>query len=291
MRSDHTFKGPDGEFHYIDWGGSGPLAHISHATGLCAGTYSPLAKRLKSKLRIVGMDDRGHGNSTAPADPHKLKTWDLFVDDLEGFFESLHEPVIAIGHSRGGVTSLVLAVKRPELIRAVILIDPSIIPLFWTLPLFLARKLGLTRFIPMVAQAGRRKNVWPDRETLFDAYRNKGAFRTWDEEFLKAYIADGTEETPDGSFKLCCEPLWEQQTFASCLHDMWRYIPLIRQPTLLLYGANSYAFLPSAVKRFKANFPDATFRCYSENGHFLPMERPDDTVKTIITFLKEKKII
>jgi hypothetical protein len=40
-RKDCTFQGKDGPFHYIDWGGSGLVAHFSHATGLCAGTYTP----------------------------------------------------------------------------------------------------------------------------------------------------------------------------------------------------------------------------------------------------------
>jgi hypothetical protein len=45
-RQDHTFQGTDGKFHFADWGGKGPLAHFSHASGLCAGTYTPLAERL-----------------------------------------------------------------------------------------------------------------------------------------------------------------------------------------------------------------------------------------------------
>ena len=58
-RDDQIFEGKDGSFHYIDWGGSGPVAHFAHATGLCAGTYTPLAKKLRSRLKMVGMDDRG----------------------------------------------------------------------------------------------------------------------------------------------------------------------------------------------------------------------------------------
>ena len=71
--SDHIFSGNGGDFHFIDWGGSGPMAHFSHATGLCAETYTPLAERLRPRLRICGMDDRGHGRTRAPADLRKLK--------------------------------------------------------------------------------------------------------------------------------------------------------------------------------------------------------------------------
>ena len=144
-RQDHIFETTDGNFHYIDWGGSGPLTHFSHATGLCAGTYSPLAERLTSHMRILGMDDRGHGQTRAPADLRKLKNWDGFVDDLESFFEYLGEPVIAMGHSLGATVSLLLAVKRPELIRALVLIDPTILPLSWMWWWYLAKKTGTAR--------------------------------------------------------------------------------------------------------------------------------------------------
>ncbi|MGD8740047.1 MAG: alpha/beta fold hydrolase, partial [Desulfobacterales bacterium] len=109
-RSDHIFKRSNGDFHYIDWGGAGPLAHFSHATGFCAGMYTPLAERLKSFLKVLGMDDRGHGSTKAPANPQELKNWDIFVDDLARFVENLGQPVIAMGHSRGATVSLLLAV-------------------------------------------------------------------------------------------------------------------------------------------------------------------------------------
>jgi len=112
-------KRSDGNFHFLDWGGAGPLTHFSHATGLCAGVYTPLAQKLRSHLNLIGMDDRGHGHTTAAAIPATLKNWNVFVDDLAHFFEHLNEPVVAIGHSRGTTVSLLLAIQRPELIHAV----------------------------------------------------------------------------------------------------------------------------------------------------------------------------
>jgi pimeloyl-ACP methyl ester carboxylesterase len=126
---EQMFKTPEGGFHYIDWGGSGPAAHFAHATGFCAEAYTPLADRLNARMRVLGMDDRGHGRTRVSADPRNLKGWDVFVEDQEKFFEHLCEPVIAMGHSRGGVASLLLAVKRPDLIRALILLDPTILSL------------------------------------------------------------------------------------------------------------------------------------------------------------------
>lgn len=290
MRQDHTFKGPYGDFHYIDWGGKGPLAHVAHATGFCAGMYSPLAQRLLPGLRVVGMDDRGHGRTRAPADPGKLKDWDIFAWDLARFFEHLREPVIAMGHSLGAVASLLLAVKRPELVRALILIDPTIFPLSWVWWWFLAKKTGLSRFINISARAAKRKRDWPDAQTILAAYRAKPPFDTWKEGFLDAYIADGTEENGQGRVRLCCDPAWEAKCFAACPHDIWKYVPRLRVPTLVLYGAESDTFLPAAVKRFRAKANRAVFRPLEKTGHFVPMERPDASGKAIMDFLDRNKI-
>lgn len=95
MRRIHSFKGPDGDFNYIEWGGSGPLTHLSHATGFCAGTYTPHCRKIRARLRMLGMDDRGHGRTTAEADPRNLKNWNAFAEDLAQFFNHLGKPVLA----------------------------------------------------------------------------------------------------------------------------------------------------------------------------------------------------
>jgi pimeloyl-ACP methyl ester carboxylesterase len=237
------------------------------------------------------MDDRGHGKTQAPADPKKIKTWDIFAHDLERFFEHLGEPVIAMGHSRGGVSSLLLAVRRPDLVRALVLIDPTILPFSWTVPWFLAKKMGLAKFVPIAYKAARRRRVWPDRQTLLTTYRNKLPFRVWKDGFLEAYVADGTKETNEGTVELSCDPTWESRVFAACSHDAWRYISRLKQPTLVLYGAASDTFLTPAVKRFKAKVPTATFGRFEKTTHFVPMERPGETADAILTFLKDHKIL
>ena len=286
-RTDYTFQGSDGEFHYIDWGGSGPIAHLAHATGLCAGVYTPLAERLRSRLKIFGLDDRGHGRTKAPANPKTLKNWNIFVSDLEHFFESLNGPVIAMGHSRGATASLLLAVKRPDLVRALVLIDPTILPYSWTWGWAFAKTVGLSRRIPIAATAAKRKNGWSDRKHILDSYKKKAVFRSWTDGFLEAYVNDGTEDTGNGTIKLCCQPAWESRCFAVCPHDVWRYIPQLQQPVLILYGAESDTFFASAAKRFQAEVPQVRLHRLEATGHFVPMERPDETVQTIFSFLNE----
>ena len=286
-----SFKGPDGDFNYIDWGGDGPTAHFSHATGLCAGVYTPLAEKLRSHLKMFGMDDRGHGRTKVPADPGKLSSWNVFAEDLENFVTHLNGPVIAIGHSRGATASLLLAVKRPELIRALVLIDPTILPYSWMWWWYLAQKSGLAKRVPIAATAAKRRYIWPDRQAMLKSYRRKAVFRSWQDGFLEAYVESGTEETPDGNIRLCCAPDWESRCFAVCPYDVWRYIPRLKTPTLVLYGATSDTFLAAAASRFKNKVPSARMISLEKTGHFVPMERPGETVEIILSFLRELDII
>ncbi|MFH0789225.1 MAG: alpha/beta hydrolase [Pseudomonadota bacterium] len=291
MVREDFFESAGEEFHTLDWGGSGPLTYLAHCTGLCAGAYSPLVDKLTPHLRVIGMDDRGHGKTRAKADPGELKNWDIFVEDLERFVESIQEPIIAIGHSRGGVVGMLLAIKRPELVRALILLDPTILPFSWMWWWFLAKKIGLSKYIPIAARAARRRKVWPDQETILKVYRSKGSFKNWQDGFLEAYIACGLEPTADGALRLCCDPAWESKCFSVCPHDVWRTIPEIKCPILLLYGERSDTFLPAAAKRFKLKNQAALLQGLPETSHFVPMERPEETTAAILDFLKGNKII
>ncbi|MGD8990417.1 MAG: hypothetical protein PVI00_03070, partial [Desulfobacterales bacterium] len=44
----------------------------------------------------------------------------------------------------------------------------------------------------------------------------------------------------------------------------------------------------TAAKRFRAKVPGAAFRMFEATGHFVPMERPDETADVILEFLKNE---
>lgn len=288
---ERTFAAPDGVFHYLDWGGDGPLLHLDHATGFCAQTYAPLAVRLSGALRVVAMDARGHGQTTAPADPARLRGWDVYVEDLARFVEHLAQPVVAMGHSRGGVVAALLAARRPELVSAVVLVDPTILPRGWRWPWLAAKKLGLAGRIAIAARAARRSPLWPDRETLLASYRDRPPFAAWQPGFLEGYVAGGTVDGEAGQARLACAPAWEARTFANCPHDVWRELPAVAQPTFVLYGTDSDTFLPAAARRFARQLPGAQLAPVPGTGHFLPMERPDQTAAAVLRFLRQRGLL
>jgi len=286
VKKDCQFQGRGGAFHYIDWGGRRHLAHFSHATGLCAAVYSPLVQHLTGDLHVLGMDDRGHGQTTAAAETDHLKGWGIFTRDMERFFSSFGTPFVAMGRSRGAVSSLRLAYTRPDLVKALVLVDPTILPKLSMGYIYFLKKTGLIRFIPIASRAAKRRAVWPDLPTIHSAYRKKSMFRNWDPAGLEGYLADGTRDNGDGQIRLSCTPAWESRCFSVYPHDLWRFIPRIQQPILIVYGGRSDTFQKRTAKQLKKAMPRASFNCFEKNGHFVPMEKPEAVAGAILDFIK-----
>jgi pimeloyl-ACP methyl ester carboxylesterase len=156
---------------------------------------------------------------------------------------------------------------------------------------YLAKKTGAARFVPIAYRAARRRRVWPDRETIRRSYQRKEAMKRWDAAFLKAYVEEGTTETADGPITWRCDPAWEARCFSTCPHDVWQFVPRVRCPTLVIYGRESDTFLPAAADRFRRKLPSAQLVGMENTSHFVPMERPEETVMTILEFLKHNRIV
>lgn len=77
------------------------------------------------RFHVVSYDARGHGSSPRfTADQRAGHPGEVMVDDALALLDQLDRPVV-VGHSLGGAVALAAAVRRPELVRALILEDPA----------------------------------------------------------------------------------------------------------------------------------------------------------------------
>ncbi|MEE4604660.1 MAG: alpha/beta hydrolase, partial [Desulfobacteraceae bacterium] len=207
---------PGGRIHYLDWGGSGPQAHLLHANGFCAGTYSPFVKYLLDDLHIIASDVRGHGGSDLP-DIHRVHHWNIFADDLKTLIDqTMSPPIVGIGHSLGAVTTYMAAATYPRLFSAIILIDPPIFPrrMLWLIAVM--KWLGLAGNIPLARGARRRKKTFQGKKEALKRFASgRGIFKTWSQEFVEAYLECGLLEKDSETAILKCDPELEAQIFES----------------------------------------------------------------------------
>lgn len=99
--------------------GSGVV--LSHGLGDDRSTWDELVPLLAVQHPVVSWDLRGHGDSDAPADAsaYSLET---AVSDLVSIIGDAGAPLHLVGHSLGGLVSLVVALRRPELVRSLTMI-------------------------------------------------------------------------------------------------------------------------------------------------------------------------
>ena len=75
---------------------------------------------------IITVDARGHGESPRfTRDQLEAHPGDVMVEDAIHLLEQLGEAPVVVGHSLGGAVALAVAVRRPDLVRAVVLEDPA----------------------------------------------------------------------------------------------------------------------------------------------------------------------
>lgn len=246
-----------------------------HANGFNAQTYRTLLSPLAASLRILAIDQRGHGATTLPADPEGRRSWRDLRDDLIGLLDALDgPPVVLAGHSMGGTVSLLAAAERPDRVKGLVLLDPVIMPWLATLYAKAPWTSGrLWKRMPMVQGALRRRAVFDSREAAFAGYKGRGAFKTWPETMLADYVAGGLVERADGKVELACAPAWEASNYAAQAHDPWRAVRQVKAPVRILkaekhstcHAGSSFARRGRAVR----------IETVEGTTHFLPMERPD----------------
>ena len=104
--------------------GSGPPLLLQH--GLCgsAAAIAELAAAIPGR-RLLTLDCRGHGASPPPADPADIAIA-TFADDLIALIEATGlQPLPIGGVSMGAAIACRIAVRRPDLVSALVLVRPA----------------------------------------------------------------------------------------------------------------------------------------------------------------------
>ena len=109
--------------HYVRTGGARPAVVLLHGLIGSGACWAPLARALEAEFDVVMPDARGHGGSSAPLHGYR---YDDHASDVIGLIRGLElsRPVV-LGHSMGGMTAAVVASRGAELVRGVILVDPT----------------------------------------------------------------------------------------------------------------------------------------------------------------------
>lgn len=131
--------GPSLRIGFLDWGGPGDGAGASngawpsssgvvlvHGIAGTAWNWTPVARRLRPRLRTVALDLRGHGGSDGPTgryEPADLAEDVVAVAEGAGLLDRAADRVVLAGHGFGGIVAAWAATALGRRCAGLVLVD------------------------------------------------------------------------------------------------------------------------------------------------------------------------
>jgi pimeloyl-ACP methyl ester carboxylesterase len=273
---------------FVEYAGTGLPLHFLHANGYPFYCYEPLLDLLQKEYHVFGMLLRPLWEDPKP---EAVKDWQIFSDDLLHFLTDYNDnPVIGVGHSIGATVTLRAALREPNKFRALVLIEPVLLPHGRMFSWNFVRAIGLgNRLHPNISRALKRRRTFDDLDQVFRRYRNRSVFRYMSDEHLRIYIEGITGPSASGGYELVFSPEWEARIYFTGLRDfdIWRDLPKLEVPTLFIRAAETDTFWEEAANLIKRKQPQARVETVERSTHLLPLEYPKEVFDIMQSFLKE----
>lgn len=269
---------------YYDVVGTGdPIIVVPGGPGLDHNYLRPGLDVLASAGHsLVYYDPRGTGMSTAEMDSAGINLA-AFVNDVDVLRQVLgYDKVTVLAHSSGALIGLEYALRHPDRVRALILMDPEHLGPTWTDSTEQRIRAARTpadsaELAKLMASAGFKAR---DPATVSAVYRLK--FRcefhdTAQESALNLRLSEATAKNG---------PIVDRLLQASMRNlDVWSQLDSIQTPTLVLQGR--YDVVPMAMARALADSLPNGQLAVLNSGHFPYIEDAPGLVKAVSVFLQD----
>lgn len=256
-----------------------PTIVFSHANSFPAGTYRVLFDSLRARgFKVLALEKYGHD----PAYP-VTDNWPHLVRQLADFARQQRpggEPAFLVGHSMGGLLSLMCAAQHPALARGVLMLDAPVLGGWRAGALGVTKRTPLMRRLSPSAISRRRRHAWDSREAVFAHFRAKKPFARWDAQVLHDYVNHGVLRDGDG-WRLAFSREVESAIYDGLPHNLGALLrrhPL-RCPVAFVGGLQS-----AEMKRMGMETSTRLARgrvAMLDGTHLFPMEKPLATAAAI----------
>jgi 3-oxoadipate enol-lactonase len=249
--------------HY-EVSGDGPPIVLGHSLLCDARMWERVAPELAREHRVINIDARGHGGSTAPG-PFTLE--DLADDWIAILNREGIAKATLCGLSMGGMTAMRLALAAPDRVKSLILLDTSADPeparkrLQYIAMAEIARRFGF--IAPLHWEV---KRLMFGRTTLAErpALAEQWAQRFHENDTHQVYYA--------------VRAVAERGSLEGRLRS-------IHRPALVLVGGEDRATPPERAERIGAAIPGSKIRYIPAAGHLSTLEAPGPVLHEIDEFL------
>ena len=279
-----TFISQRLRLHYLDWGNpEKPPLLLVHGGRDHARNWDWTAQALRDDWHVIAIDHRGHGDSEWVSDGN-YSAGDMVYDIAQLVHQLDLAPVTIVAHSMGGQVCLRYAGIYPEMVRKLVAIEglgpsPTVLAALLAKPY---RERVREWIEKKRASAGRMPRKYPTIADALARMREENTYLTAEQ--AEHLTIHGANRNEDGTFSWKFDPHlnnWPVETGYEEMRSVWAAITC---PTLLLYGANSWASNPETDGRI-GYFSTASVIEFENAGHWLHHDQFERFIATLRAFL------
>jgi pimeloyl-ACP methyl ester carboxylesterase len=242
--------------HYTDEGKGAETVVFSHGLLWSGRMYDAQVAHFRERYRCITFDFRGQGQSEVTETGYDM---DTLAQDAALLIERLSvAPCHFVGLSMGGFIGLRLGIRRPELLRSLVILESAADPEPWIngpkyrAMLMGARVVGLGPFVPTVMKI-----------MFGDAFLHSATHASMRSEMERRLLANDLQGLTRATIGVI-----ERNSVES---ELGR----IRTPTLVLSGEGDRAVVSARSRRTAALIPGASFESLPRAGHTSTVEEPE----------------
>ena len=265
-----------------------------HGLGGASTNWTDLAALLRVRFDGWAVDLPGFGRSQPPPRHrytirgHARAVVDLLEHIAAQPGEAQGRPVHLLGNSLGGLVSLLVAARRPDLVASLTLISPAM-PVYRVPPAF--SRLLLLLLLPGVPGLAEKRmaGIAPEQHVraMIDICFGDPS------RVPKERIDEATEEMRDRA----AQP-WADRALVRSMRGLltsylrvngaWRMAARLRMPTLVIWGDRDRLVDPRLAPRLAATVPDARLLVLEGVGHVAMLEAPEPTARAVLALVEER---
>ena len=248
--------------------------HFSHANGFPAECYQKLFDFLSPRFDVGYINAIGH-------DPRYPVTdnWPHLVEELIAHISAHYrKPVIGVGHSMGGYLTFMAAMQRPELFKAIVLLDAPLISYLKSRGLEMTKWMGIVDRVTPAASTRNRRRTWADEKQALAHFRTRALFRHFDPECLADYVRHGMVRQGD-HLRLLFDPEIEYRIYCAIPHHFADYTEPLKVAAGFVGGRDSEEVRRVGLSMMKRRYHFRFKRI--EGTHLFPFEHPQITATAI----------
>lgn len=272
--------------HYLDEGKGDPVIML-HGNPTWSFFYRNLVLGLRANCRTIAPDHIGCGLSDKPDDGRYEYDLERRVKDLECLIDhlKLERRITLVMHDWGGMIGMAYAVRHPERIGRLVLLNTAAfhLPPTKTLPpsLWLCRNTSLNDFLI------RRSGLFCRLVTRW------GCCHPMSEQVREGYLSPHSHgENRLAHLRFVQDiPLQPQDRSYGLVTEVQERLVIFRQtPTLILWGEKDFVFDHHFLAVWEKLLPDAEVHRFPDAGHLVLEDKGEEILPLIRRFFEQHPV-